>query len=828
MSSVYRFRRKRARQALAQRGRTLRRHWQGLLGVLLFGVVLSLVAVAIVVVLIYQTYASGLKPPEELIDETSIGTSLAYDRNGELLYEFIDPLGELRDPVPLEEMSPYLIAATVATEDASFYDNPGVNIKGLLRAIRTNLPQALGGEGFGEGSGGSSITQQLVKNVYLSPEERFDRKIERKIKETVIALELKRDYDDDQILEWYLNQIPYGNFAFGAEAAAQRYFGKSARELTLAEAAMLAGIPQAPGLYTPVLPENRERAKARQIEVLDLMLKHTDDIEEIVRVTRQEIEAAKEEELRFVESKFEIEAPHFVLYVEDQVTRMCEEGRFDPPEGISCEKVVGQGGLRITTSLDMGLQRIGERTVEEMISATEERYGGHNGALVAIRPDAGEILAYVGSRDFFREEIDGQVDIVTSPRSHGSTMKVFTYLTAFQQGWVPSTIVRDAPLERGGTLVNNWNFSHLGNITVRRALSQSVNIPAVTTVEEVGIDAMRSLAYRMGITDQRLNDCTWSITLGACEVKLLDMAYAYSVVANNGVMKGQPTLEELPDGFRELDPIAVLKIEDADGKVIYQYSTPEERRILDAAYAYMITDVLSKDAISWSGLTIDRPAVAKTGTSERFRDGVVLGYTLDLTVGVWMGNADDTPMAEGTFSSAGTGPMWRSFMLEAHAYLQLPPRSFERPSNVVTSQCSDREERQEVFVLDVRPTKPGACRLPGEDTVPRFPLRPTPTPTPTPTPIFTPRSVLYIVEEGDTLLSIAEQFGIALEELLDANGLTEGSVIQSGDVLIIPVGGGGDEGGGEDFDQGVDEDFDQGVDEDSSGRGRGRGDHGPG
>ncbi len=803
MSSVYRLRRNRARRAQAQRGHTARSRWGALLSLAVLIVLSSLVSIGVAAFLVYQSYASDLKSPEELISEISIRPSLVYDRNGEFLFEFIDSGGELRDPIPLSQMSPLLIAATVATEDASFYDNPGVNINGLLRAFRTNLPESVGGEGYGKGSGGSSITQQLVKNVYLTPDERLDRRVERKIKETVIALELKRIYDDDQILEWYLNQIPYGNFAYGAEAASQRYFGKNVKDLSLAEAAMMAGLPQAPGLFTPALPENLERARARQLEVLDLMLKHLEEINKITWVidtgsliTVAEIEAARDEELHFVDPDLAINAPHFVLLVENQVVTMCEQGVFKPPAGIPCDKVVGRGGLRIVTSLDMELQRIGERVVEEVLSANEEETLGHNGALVAIRPETGEILTYVGSRDFFREDIDGQVDIASSQQSLGSTMKVYTYLTAFQQGWVPSTIVVDEPLELVDALgrhneVENWNltYSEPPEISVRTALSQSVNVPAVKTVIEVGVSEMRKTAYSMGITDQRLNDCSWSITLGACEVKLLDMTYAYSVLANNGVMKGQPTLLDLPDGLRELDPVSVLRIEDANGSPIYEYAVPEERQIVDPAHAYMITDILSRDAINWSQLNIDRPAATKTGTSEEFRDSLLMGYTPDLAVGVWMGNADNEAMKKGTFSRHGAGPMWQGFMEEAHAHLGLPPRSFVKPASIMTSDCGAHDDRQEVYVLDVAPTKPGACRPPTEDVL-QFPPRATPTPTPTPAEPTSRPQILYLVQDGDTLFSIAVQFEVSLTELMAINGLTEYRAVTSGEVLFVPAGGG--------------------------------------
>ena len=320
MSSIYRFRRNRIKRASSQRSRVVRSRWRWLLTAAFMSLALATVGVVVLGFFLYHVYADDLLPPEQAIAQASMGTSIVYDRNGEQLYEFIDPLGGLRDPVPLAEISPFMIGATIATEDASFYDNPGVNFRGMARAAIENFTPF--GPGFLEGSGGSSITQQLVKNVYIKPEERFDRKVERKVKETVIALELKSKYSDDQILEWYLNQLSFANHAFGVEAAAQRYFGVHAKDLTLAQAAMLAGIPQAPGLYTPALPENQERAKARQLEVLDLMLKHADQIKDIVQITPEQVEAAKQEPLNYVTPTFEIKAPHFVFYVQDQITMM--------------------------------------------------------------------------------------------------------------------------------------------------------------------------------------------------------------------------------------------------------------------------------------------------------------------------------------------------------------------------------------------------------------------------------------------------------------------------------------------------------------------------
>jgi len=713
---------------------------------------------------IYQMYADDLIPPEVVIAQNSWQGSIFFDRHGEFLYQAVDPLVGLHEPVPLSNISPYMIAATIAVEDASFYHNPGVNFRGLARAFLENFTPF--GPGFLKGSGGSSITQQLVRNLYISEEERFERKIGRKIKEIVLALELKRLYDDDQILEWYLNQVFYGNNAYGVEAAAQRYFGKSARDLTLAEAALLAGIPQSPALYSPIDSQNRERAEARRQQVLDLMLKHLDEINDIpplkrrgVVITAEEIEAAKQAQVELHPSTFPIEAPHFVFYARDQVVKMCKKGLFKPPKGIGCDEVINKGGLRIFTTVDLGLQELGQQIINEELAAEvwcsrlgrnasrEECFNGHNAALVAIVPETGEILAIVGSRDYFREDIDGEVNIATSPRSHGSAMKVFTYLTAFSRGWVPSTLVEDAPLTIGGHTIHNWDFQHQGWITVRKALAESVNTAAVRTVLAMGEESVVRTAVTMGLTclgadqcrglteDPINHDCGPVVTLGACEVKLLDMAFAFATLANNGLMVGMRTVEDLPKGFRSLDPTAILRIEDREGRVLYQYE-PEAEQVIRPAFAYMITDVLYKDAIKWSGLTVDRPAASKTGTQDKFQDNVVLGYTPDLAVGVWMGNTDGAPMAQGAFSFAGAGPIWRRFMREAHAYLGLSPHPFRVPGDVIFAQCGDREE---VFAAGVPVSKGGICESPTGGAPPA--VTPTPTPMPSPTPQLTPTQV---------------------------------------------------------------------------------------
>jgi len=688
---------------------------------------------------VYYHYADDLERPDVELARTGSAGSRIFDRNGNLLYEFVDPLSGLKNPVPLSEISPWLIYATISTEDASFYDNPGVNIKGLLRAAMENLTPF--GPGFLKGSGGSSITQQLVKNVYIPPEEWAERSLGRKLKEVVLAIELKRRYDDDQILEWYLNQVYYGNFASGAEAAAWRYFGKPAKDLSLAEAAMLAGIPSAPGDYSPAIPENRPEAIRRQHYVLDLMVKHG-------YISQKQADEAKQEELSFEEGSFPMQAPHFVFYVKDVITKMCEEGRLELPEDTDCSQLVYRGGLRVTTSLDLPLQQRAKGIIEEQISAVEGRYGGHNAAAVVIEPATGEILAMVGSRNYFREDIDGQVNITTSERSPGSSIKVYTYLTAFLHGWTTATVVRDEPIDiksESGQPIQNWNFAFKGPVTVRTALAESINIPAVRTILAMGVENVVDTAHKMGITS--LNDPGRygpALTLGGGEVELLDHTYAYSVFANNGLMVGMPTVEDLPSGYRQLDPVAILTVENALGTVLYQYTGADSLQVVPAPYAYLITDILSKSAIQWSGLTISRPAGAKTGTSEGFRDALVMGYSPDRAVGVWMGNADNTPMAEGTFSFAGSGPIWKAIMEAAHEGIEV--HDFAVPEGVYFAPCAGRTE---VFVEGTNctyvPPEPSPTPTPSRTppptrtrTAPTPTAIATPTPTPTPTPAVTP------------------------------------------------------------------------------------------
>jgi 1A family penicillin-binding protein len=565
--------------------------------------------------------------------------------------------------VPLSAVSPLLREATIAAEDASFYDNPGFDPRAVVRAVyqlvRTGAPQ----------SGASTITQQLVKNTLLGPEQTA----ERKIKEAFLAMELTRRYSKDQILEMYLNEINYGNQAYGVEAAAETYFGKSARDLTLPEAALLAGLPQAPSYYDPLT--NLAAAKQRQAYVLEQM-------ERTGVITPAEREQASRAPLAFrpPTAGTANEAPHFVNYV-----RQLVEDQYGT-------EALYRGGLQVTTSLDLDAQHAAELAAREHIDAIRAR-NATNAALVSIRPSTGEIVAMVGSVDFYDSSIDGQVNVALAERQPGSTLKPFTYLTAFGKGWNPATPLMDAPTTFGGTYTPlDFDGKFLGPMSVRDALAQSRNIPAVEALEFVGVPDMLATAHRLGI--EGLRDPSrygLSVTLGGGEVRLLDLTYAYAGFANGGRQMGEARPPERREpGFRERDPVAILKVTDAGGKVLYQYDPPPAVEVADPRLVYQVTSILSDDrarAPTYGRNSVlvlgDRPAAVKTGTTDEYRDSWVVGYTPDLVTGVWVGNNDNSPMKD-VLGVAGAGQIWHDYMQAALA--GTPPTPFARPQGVVQAE----------------------------------------------------------------------------------------------------------------------------------------------
>ena len=551
---------------------------------------------------------------------------------------------------------------------------PGVNIKGLLRAAYENfLP---GNLNFLQGTGGSSITQQLVKNIYIPEAERTKRSIPRKLKETVYAIELTNRYSKDQILEWYLNQIPYGGIYNGVEAAAQGYFGKKASDLTLGEAALLAGIPACPSCYNPL--ENPERALSRRNQVLLLM-------QDRGLITPTEVWVAAQEPVNLTAHRFLIDAPHWVLsYVGPEL-----EKRFG-------RQAVYREGLKVTTTLDLDLQKKAEETLENWISEFENSSDGHDGALVAMDPTTGEILAYVGSRDYFRDDILGQNDMASAFNSPGSAMKPFTYITSFMKlGWGPGTLVLDTPTcyQDGDKefCPRNPSGDYHGPISIRTALGNSLNIPAFKTIQAAGVGDVVNTAKKMGITGLE-GSYGPSFTIGGVDVKLVDMVYGYSVFATGGIMRGVPTVQDLPEGNRALDPVSILKVEDSNGNVIYDAANErQDVELVPPEYTYLISNILSDPqaqciTFGCGGLSIPgQHAAIKTGTSEPYEnsraigDTWAMGYTPNLVVGVWAGNADNAPM----YNISSTSISWRSLRDFMEAALEgKEALDFEQPPGI--------------------------------------------------------------------------------------------------------------------------------------------------
>jgi membrane peptidoglycan carboxypeptidase len=676
--------------------------------VALFG--LAIVAVAgagIAAFGVYRTYANDLLPPDEVIARQPSGGAQIFDRNGELLYEFVDDKSGLRSPVKLEEISPWMIAATISTEDYSYWDNPGVNYKGLARAGLEQLnilePRS------GQSTGGSSITQQLVKNVYIDREDRYKRSYSRKIKETIYALELTDRYDKNQILEWYLNQISYGGLYNGVEAAALGYFGKSAKDLNLAEAALLAGIPASPSEYDPI--NNPEAARARRDQVLKLLQsRNTFDVTledgtdheatriqvnddgTTVDVTDTAFYLSTVAPVEIVPQRFPVKAPHWVFtYIKPELERLFGE------------EALYSAGLRVTTTLDLELQRIAEASLERWISEFEASAQGHNGALVAIDPRTSEIVVMVGSRDYFRDDIEGRNNNAISLNSPGSTLKPFTYSAAFEHlGWGTETEILDTPVSfpdgDKAFVPRNPSGNFQGPISVRRALGNSLNIPAAKTAALVGVPDVAEMYRRFGLTTVG-TDVPYgpAITLGGIDITLLDVTYGYTVFPNNGVMRGVPTTLGLGEGFRELDPVSILQVvRESDGEVLYPETDDhrvkiQERRVVEPAVAYMVNDILSDPnafciTYGCGSLSIGREWGVKTGTSEPFEtlraigETWTYGYTTELVAGVWAGNSDNSPMYNITSTSISYRAL-RDFLVEALG--DVPASTFEKPGGVV-------------------------------------------------------------------------------------------------------------------------------------------------
>lgn len=615
-------------------------------------------------------------------------STIIYDREGNQLYAIHGE--ENRVLVDLSEISPYLIDATIATEDDDFYSHFGFDIKSLTRAFINNL---LGRPV----SGASTITQQFVKNTFLSPEKSYVRKL----KELVLAVKVEILFSKDEILELYLNEIPYGNNAYGAQLAAQTYFDKDASELTLTESAILAAIPNAPTYYSPygdhkystldvelteeeladreikdigdldtdeytegligktyiLGPDDSVYIPGRISTVLNRMIKegYITDSDKLAAMTEAET-------LEFKPVEDNMMAPHFVIYVKQLL-----EEKYG-------KEFVEQGGLKVYTTLDSDMQKAAEDAIAKYKDTNLEKYGASNAALIAIQPVTGQILAMVGSADYNDESIDGNVNVVTRLRKPGSSFKPFVYALAFLNGYSPATILYDVQTYFGNDSPKNFDGTYAGPMSMRQALGLSINIPAIKAFFLAGGEeaVVNFVEQTFGISSlNHDNNYSYTIALGSAEVSLFEMVNGYMVFANGGY-------------FREATPI--LKIENIDGVVLEQWEEGQETQVLDEQVAYLITDVLSDDTYNLgSNMRVSGQIVAaKSGTSNNDDmmpdNGVVIGYTTDLLTGVWVGNSSGSGMYSNASCYSTAGPIWKEFM--TNALKDSPAKDFPRPAGI--------------------------------------------------------------------------------------------------------------------------------------------------
>ncbi|MCC9075321.1 transglycosylase domain-containing protein [Litorilinea aerophila] len=649
-------------------------------------------------------------PPVSAVEQRLVRpTTQILDRHGRVLYEVIDPAAGKQISLDLSTLPRACIQATLATEDSRFYLHPGVDPLAILRAVWQNL------RGREVISGGSTLTQQLARNLLMEPAERYQQSLRRKIREAWLAWQLERRYTKDELLALYLNQTYYGNFAFGIEAAAQIFFAKPAAQLSQAECALLAGLVQYPSGYNPL--QHPDAAKERQLTVLRLMW-------EAGYLTDDQVQEIAAQPLRYRSRLFDIRAPHFVMYVQDILAQ-----RLGPDR-------LRDGGLRVYTTLDLDLQRQAEASIRYRLDLLNCRIPGlcdertdpnrrvDNAAAVVLDGQTGQILAMVGSPDYFDPRIQGNVNAALSLRQPGSAIKPLTYAAALDPAWsarlglqplTPASILADLPTtfyvrdEQGGNVPYqplNYDRQFHGPVSVRTALANSYNVPAVKVLQRIGVPSLEQIAAQAGISTFT-NEYGLALTLGGGEVKLLELTAAYGIFL---------------DGHRR-DPQAILAIEEVvDGvsRPLPGFQAPEATlgpQVIQPDTAYLITHILADPVAripafgEGSVLELPFPAAVKTGTTTDWRDNWTIGYSTRRIVGVWVGNADNTPMLD-ISGVDGAGPIWHDLMLAAHP---TPPQDFPRPETITqVTICAPSgllpsrdcpRTRQEIFIRGTEPTQ---------------------------------------------------------------------------------------------------------------------------
>lgn len=647
-------------------------------------------------------YQRDLSNPAVLMNEKNTGTTI-LDRNGMVLFQGYGAVD--RHSIPFNEMPDTLKQATLATEDPDFYQHAGFSWRGTARAAYQDVIHS------GKVQGGSTITQQLVKTALLDDEKSFTRKY----KEVLLSMELERRYDKNQIMQMYLNSIYYGEGAYGVEAASETYFHKPAKDLTLVESATLAGLPQSPSRYDPNV--NPDETKMRRDYVLDRM-------RERGYLSTATAASSKAQPVQAGTRDVVLKAPHFVFYVLDQLRQQYGEDKIE------------HGGIVVHTTLDYAKQQKGEEIVKQQIS----RLGSHNvtnAGLISLDPHNGDIISMVGSVDYNQPGY-GAVNVTLAQLQPGSSFKPIAYVTAFTKGWNGATKVDDKPIsfpQSDGTVYapHNYDQKFRGPVTLRRALANSLNIPAIEVLQYANLHDTITMAHQLGIQAPSLTDESrfgLSLVLGGGEVRPIDMASVYGTFANQG---------------NSVPPRAITKVTDRFGDDITKPAAATSHRVVDPRYAYMITNILSDNQARKeefglnSPLVLSRPAAAKTGTTNDFRDNWTVGYTPDLVTAVWAGNNDHTPM-NNVDGVTGAAPIWHDYMEAALA--GSPIHDFQVPAGIVTVRVcptdgglvSDKDPNgyTEVFLAEAKPTKP--CGWSGSSSSPKPAPPSAPTTPATPAP----------------------------------------------------------------------------------------------
>ena len=678
-------------------------------------------ALVLLVVGVFIYFAKDLPSPGNLGNRTVVESTKIYDRTGtHILYDIHGE--EKRTQIDFKQMPDSIKFATISLEDQSFYSNHGVEITSIIRAGLADLLHR------GATQGASTITQQLIKQTVLSPE----KTLSRKIKEAILSIELSQKFSKDDILGMYLNQIPYGSNAYGVEAAAETFFGKHASDLTLDESALLASLPQAPSYYSPY-GNNTSDLIVRQHYALNQMAK-------LGYITQDQANAAAQVDVlsKIKPPSENISAPHFVMYVKDYLEKKYGD------------QMLEQGGLKVYTTLDWDKQQAAEQAVKDN-AATDLKYGANNAALVAMDPKTGQILAMVGSRDYFGTPVpngctpgknckfEGNFNVATAARQPGSSFKPYVYLTAFEKGYTPETNIWDVDTnfstDNGQTYdPKNYDGKNHGLLQMKNTLAMSLNVPAVETLYLAGVQNSINTAHSLGITTLQgdPNQYGLSLVLGGGEVTLLDHVNAYGSLADSGNYHAKT---------------AILKVVDSTGKTLEQYQDNPGQQVVDPKYVGMLDYIMStndlrapvfgnNNPLAFS----DRPVAAKTGTTNDWHDGWTMGYTPSLVAGVWAGNNDNTPMAQGADGIFTAAPIWREFMnkvLQNYSVEQFPKYDVEDAGKDVLNGKLDMSSKLKV------------CQIPGKKNQYCLASDACPDSKADKKEFFTAHSILYYVNKDD-------------------------------------------------------------------------------